>query len=436
MTDTPISGSRFLSFAFRLFRFVMVICVAAGLAYFLFTLRKEPEKKEIVKTPPSVTVIRAVPVSRVMTVEAYGTVKPRKLVQIAVEVPGRIDYLHPNFIEGGRIAKGDILIRIDQRSYKLDRQAGLVRIQQAVADIDSLKQDIKNLDNDLQLSKANVTIAKKELERIRTLTRNKFASKTSLDKTEQQYLQAKIQLQTVENRLASTGTMMELKKAALDMARVDFQKADLALKKTTIKAEFDGYILDKKAEKSEYVNPGQVIGSIYKKDELDVDVRIPLEKMKWIEAFFENGKTPRAEIVVANFDGLKQLAWQARVARIKANVDEKTRTLPMTLEILNPGVTVKNIFDLKPGTFVRCMIQGERIDNIIVLPRHLIKPDNIVFTVSEGRLEMKKVGVLRKFEDSVYINAGLADGDRVISSPLPGALNGMALTVTESGGRQ
>lgn len=421
------------AYLLRFLRFIAVLAVAIIIAKLLISLKKEPEKKEIVKTPPSVKVIEATPVSKVMTVDAFGTVKPRKLVKIAIEVPGRIDYIHPSFIEGGQIKKGQVLIRIDQRSYDLDRQTGEVRIRQAKTDIENLKQDIKNLENDAILSRSNVVLANKELERVQALSQNQFASKNSLDKAEQQYLQAKIQLQNVTNRLSMTDTLMEQKNSALAMARVDFQKADLAFKKTQITSEFDGFVLDKFAETGEYINPGQTLGAIYQKDSLDVDVRIPLEKMKWIESFFENGKTPNATVMVANFDSIKYSVWKAKVARLKARIDEKTRTLPMTLEILNPDVKIKNIFDLKPGTFVKCSIIGKTVENIYILPRYLLKRNNLLYTINDNHLKMKKVSILRKFEEEVFINNGLNPGDKVISSPLPGALEGMELTIKLNG---
>ena len=424
---------KFISFLLRFLRVVVVLVIAIVLAKLLISLKKEPEKKEIAKTPPSVKVMIATPVPKVMTVEAFGTVKPRKLVRVSMEVPGRIDYIHPSFIEGGMIFKGELMVSIDQRSYKLNKQAGQVRIRQAKTDIESLKQDIENLKNDIKLSNSNIELAKKELDRVKALTENQFASKNSLDRSEQQYLMAKISLQNIKNRLSLTDTLMEQKKAALTMAHVDFEKADLALKKTQIKADFNGLILDKFAEQGEYVNPGQILGSIYQKDSLDVDVRIPLEKMKWIESLFKNGETPAAKVMVANFDSVKPNIWNAKVVRIKAKIDEKTRTLPMTLEILNPDVKIKNIFTLKPGTFVKCSIIGVTYENIYVLPRYLIKSDNILFTVDDTYLKMKKVNILRKFEEEIYIDHGLNPGEKIIISPLPGALEGMELSIKQNG---
>ncbi len=421
------------SFFFKLFRVIVVLLVAVGIAKILISLKEKPEKKEIIKTPPSVKVLTVKPTLKVMTVDAFGTVKPRKRVKIVVEVPGRIDYIHPSFTEGGEIIKDDLLIRIDQRSYGLDRQAGAVRIRQAKTDIETLKTDIENLQKDVELSRANVALAQKELKRIKALSKNQFASKNSLDKAEQQYLQAKIGLQNIHNRLSLTDTLMEQKRAALAMARVDFEKLDLLLQKTQITSPFDGFVLDKFAEQGEYVNPGQALGTLYQKDSLDVNVRIPLEKMKWIESSFKEGKKPEAEVRIANFESVSSYVWQAKVARLMAKIDEKTRTLPMTLEILNPDVKINNIFDLKPGTFVKCSIIGDTYENIFVIPRYLLKRGDILFTLNDTHLKMKKVTVLRQFKEDVFISNGLNPGDRIIYSPLPGAIDGMEITVKENG---
>lgn len=433
MNETQPKSITIASWLFRFFRFLIVIGLACGLAIFLWSLKKEPEKKEIIKVPPSANIVKVFPQSKTMTVEAFGTVKPGKLVKIAAEVPGRIESVHPAFVEGGTFSKGDVLIRIDSRSFSLELQSAKARIDQADADIKNLEQDIVNLNNDLALSKANLALVKKELERTRSLTRNKIASQNALDRSEQQYLQSKIALQSIKNRLASAQTLMEIKKTSSRMARIDLEKARLSLEKSRIQANFDGYVLDKHAEQGEYINPGQMICSVYEKNNLDVDVRIPFEKMKWIETFFENGKMPDAKVTIAGFKSVENTFWDAKVVRIKASVDEKTRTLPMTLEIMNPEVKVKGLFELKPGTFVKCTINGETIDNLFVLPRYLMKTGDTLYTVDQNYLRIKKVGILRKFEDEVYVDSGLKPGEQIISSPLPGALEGMELTIKENG---
>jgi len=436
--EKPSRFKAIASFLFRLVRVIIVLGISFALAFWLYAIRSTPEKKDLVRTPPSVRVFEAHSQSEAMTVEAFGTVSPRRLVKIAVEVPGRIVYVNPGFLEGGLIENHALLFQIDPRSYGLGKEAAAVRVTQARVDMDSLKQDMENLKKDMELAASNVTLTQKEFERMTTLSQNQFASKTTVDKAEQQHLAARIQLQAIQNRRSLIPAMMEQKKAALAMANVEFEKAALALERTRILSGFDGFVLDKQAEVGEYVNPGQILGSVYAKDALDVEVRIPLEQMRWIQTFFENGRSPAARVRIANFDDPEKRIWDAKVARIKARIDERTRTLPMTLEIQAKNNDTLNaeraaLFDLKPGSFVDCKIIGETHENVFVLPRHLLKPGDIFYIVTDSRLEMRPVKVLRKFEEEVYINGGIANGDKIITSPLPGAIEGMELTIKENG---
>lgn len=435
----PMKPSGFLknktvSFLFRAIRVFAVLGTATAVAVFLISLKAEPEKTAVKDILPGVTVLTVHPETRVMTVEAFGTVKPRKSVNVAVEVPGRIIHLHPSFIEGGQIKKEEPVARIDPRSYELELSASRVRVRQARLDIENFEQDVKNLRQDIVLSEENLELVRKELERVKTLTRNQFASQNSRDRAEQAYLQAKMQFQSLSNRLLLTDTRMTTKKAALSMAEVDVQKAALALERTRIQLEFDGLVLEKSAEVGEYVNPGQILGVVYEAGKLDVDVRIPIEKMRWIKGLSESRALPGVKIQMTRSDGPVGSGWTGRVARLKAGIDERTRTLPLTIEIDPPGPDHPSFFHLKPGAFVTCTIIGESVDNLFVLPRHLLKTGDIIFTVRDGRLKMKRVTVFRKFEEEIYISDGLVPGEEVVSSPLPGAVEGMAVSVRNPAG--
>lgn len=426
------------SFFFRLIRVIIVLGIAAGLAIWLYASRQRPEKQQVVHAPPGVRVVKAISGTHAMTVDAFGTVVPRKKVNLAAEIPGRIDYLNPEFREGAAIKASDLLIRIDQRSLILDRDAAMAQVRQVKADINRLAREIENYKADVELARQNVELTKTEWERVKQLGKNQFASKTNVDKAEQQYLAARIQLQSSKNRLALTPSMMEQYKAALALAENKLAQTRLVLEKSEIRPGFDGYILTKQAEVGEFVAAGQVLGTLYEKGELDVDVRIPMEELAWMKPLFEQGGHPRAEVTIANFQSSS--VWSARVVRIKASIDEKTRTLPITVEIgveedSGPGAGRGDAL-LKPGTFVRCRIVGETHNHIYVLPRYLVHKGNLLYLVTDGKLEMREVEVLRKVEDEVYISAGLQDGDLVVSSPLPGAVEGMPLTVKGEGAAQ
>jgi RND family efflux transporter MFP subunit len=227
---------------------------------------------------------------------------------------------------------------------------------------------------------------------------------------------------------------MAQQQAALALARNDVEKVDLVLEKSRILVPFTGFVLSRLVEQGDYVNPGQILGSVYRAGALDVDVRIPLGELRWIQPLFDRGQLPEARVTMANAAPHDSRVWPARVARIMAEIDDQTRTLPMTLEILpdkgpESGNPDNPLMTLKPGAFVRCRIVGKRFDDVYVLPRHLLHTGDRVYVVKDGRLEIRQVSVLRKFNDQVCVDSGLSPGDCIVSSPLPGAYDGMAVTV-------
>ena len=90
-------------------------------------------------------------------------------------------------------------------------------------------------------------------------------------------------------------------------------------------------------------------------------------------------------------------------------------------------------FSLKPGMFVTVKLQGRQMAGVFVLPRHVVHDSNVVYVLEDNLLRIRPVRVARHFKESVYIDAGLSDGDRVIVTPLPGATDGMTVKIQPSG---
>ena len=420
------------SLLYRVMRVAVVLLLAAGVAVWLYFSREKPQKKPMERIPPTVLCVPAVPGSFDMTVEAFGTVTPRNSVKLAMEIAGRIDYIHPDFREGALIRQGDVLLRIDRRTLVLNEKTARVQVDQARADIRLLKQETLNLKADAEIARSNLALAAKEMERIRVLAKNQFASKTTLDKAEQQYLSAKNQLQNITNAQDLLPSRMAVKKSVLASARAALATASLNVEKSEIKADFNGFVMTKQVQVGEYVNPGQVLGVIYEKDALDVDIRIPLEELQWLGSVFEDGGRPQVRLSIANLDGGRSPVWPGRVARIKAAVDEKTRTMPMTVEI--GTLDVKDpLLLLRPGVFVKCRVTGEQRENVFKVPRTLMRSPDTLYLARMDHLVIQTVKVIRRFEDDVYIAGGLAPGDLIIASPLPGAMDGMPVTVKDAG---
>ena len=410
---------------FKTARVVIVLVAALVIAILLVTLKPEAERRVPVEKGRLVEVMPAKAETVKMLIEAYGTVRPREALKIIAQVRGQIIAVDPSFEEGSFIRKGQMLIQIDPRDYELEVEHRQVQILQVQAEVKRLEQEVRNLKTRIKIARSDTALAKREVVRIKRLAEKKVVSQSNFDRTEQKYLASFERLQGLKNQLALTGPQKEQLNAQLAMARVMLKEARLALERTKIAAPFDGWVLEKTIEAGQHVNAGQYLGRIYYAGQLETEVNISVKDLKWFPDGLRNLASLETTITFEN-DGTRY-HWKGRVTRVKAQMEEKTRTLPVVVEIDAPvdAAANPNSHLLRPGVFVTVTIKGREVDNAYVLPRHVVHDEDMVYIVDADRLRIQPVQVLRVFKDRVVISKGLADGDLIIKTPLPSAMEGM-----------
>jgi RND family efflux transporter MFP subunit len=414
---------------FKTIRVFVVILVAIIIAAVLVILRPKAERRTVEDRGRLVEVFAANAEKVQMVIEAYGTVKPRDELLLVAEVRGQVTATDPSFEEGNFVAQGTRLIQIDPRTYELEVQRRNVQIKQAQAEIKRLEQEILNLQARIKIAKSDVSLAKSEYFRLKKLIDRKVIAQSTLDKAEQQYLASLERLQTLENQMALTGPQKEQLLAQRDMAKVMFEKARLDLERSAIVAPFDGWVLEKTIEVGQHVTVGQSMGRIYSAGELDIEVRIPVKDLKWFPAGLNQNLMVEADVIFENSGA--QRIWKGHVSRIKAQMDDRTRTLPVVIEIEEPSDVGENkdSLRLRPGMFVTVKIKGKEVDQAFVLPRHVVYPGDMVYTVEGDRLKIKSVDIMRRYKDFVIVNKGLSDGEQIIKTPMSAATDGMLVRV-------
>jgi len=412
---------------FKTIRVFVVLLLAIVIAVALVIRRPKAERQEAVQKGRLVEVFPARAEDIQMVVEAFGTVAPRESLKLVAQVRGQIVDIYPAFKEGNFVKKGTRLIQIDPRTYSLEVKRRKVQIKQAEAELKRLKQEVVNLRSRVKIAKSDVTLAKGEYLRLKKLIDRKVIAQSQLDKSEQAYLASRQRHQAIKNQLALIGPQREQLIAARDMADVMFQQAELDLERSGIAAAFDGWVLEKAIEVGQHVNVGQQLGSIYKAGELDIEVRIPTKEFKWLPAGMGNNSSIAADVIFRN-TGDEQV-WQGHVARVMARMDERTRTLPMVIEVDETATGQESVsgFRLRPGMFVTIRIKGKAVNDAYVLPRYVVYPGDIVYTLKDDQLKIKNVGILRSYKDSIIVNKGLTEDDQIISTPLSGAVDGMSV---------
>jgi multidrug efflux system membrane fusion protein len=95
-----------------------IVVGAAVLARVAIALRPEPPRSAPEQRTPVVTTAAAVAWTEPLPVTGAGTVRPVAEVDLAPQVAGRVEWVSPEFVSGGRVARGELLVRIEAADYE------------------------------------------------------------------------------------------------------------------------------------------------------------------------------------------------------------------------------------------------------------------------------------------------------------------------------
>ena len=125
--------------------------------------------------------------------------------------------------------------------------------------------------------------------------------------------------------------------------------------------------------------------------------------------------------------GSREHTWTGRIVRTHASVDQQTRLIYAIAEVEDPyGLGSDKGTPIAVGMFVHADIAGVNSKSALVLPRLALRNANKVYVINdENRLEIRTVEVLSTSKDTVLVSNGVAVGDKVVTSTIPAAVDGM-----------
>ncbi|MEQ8558702.1 MAG: efflux RND transporter periplasmic adaptor subunit [Henriciella sp.] len=376
---------------------VIVLAVLVGGGIALMTALKPPvEKAEEQPRGLSVFAEAAEQTDLNMTVNAQGEVRPKRQIVVAPQIAGRISYVSPDFLDGGFIRQGQVLVRLESADYEL----AVTRARSAVASAQQV----------LAREKAEAEIA---LQDIRDL---EIEDASPLARREPQLAEARANLNSAEAALAD---------------------AQLGLDRTAVTAPFTGRVRERSADLGQFVSPGQALGTIFATDVVEVSLPLSDEDLGRVGlplAFAETRDNPGPQVTFrANVAGQPR-EWQGRIKRTSAAINPQTRLINAIAELEDPyGAGADDGVPMAPGLFVNAAIEGRSIENVVRIPRSALRGVNQVYVGDgpAGKLEIRSVEVAFSDDDGAYLNSGVEAGELAIVSPIQAAFDGMNIQVVE-----
>ncbi len=372
----------------RRFLPALVVAAALGVVALLYATRHEVVVQAPEFLPPLVRVMEVTPQTLRLDVQAEGSVEAAVESELASEVAGRVLALGPDLVEGGTFAEGDVLLRLDDRDYR-------VALEKARAVVERRESETR--------------LAESQLQR---WARLEGGGVISID-----------QLEEGENQAA-------VARAELRSARAELAQAELDLERTVIRAPYDGRVLDTAVDRGQFLARASPIATVYStaraevrlpvSDDALADLGIPLD---YHAAEGDAAPEVRFRAEVAGRDA----EWLGVLDRVEGQVDPRTRMVTLVARVEDPFGRERADAPppLAPGLFVRAEIAGRSVENAVRIPAGALREGRQVLVLEDDVLRFREVTVLRRERDTILIGGGLAAGEVVCVSSLEAATDGM-----------
>jgi len=357
--------------------FLCAVVVVVGLVWLrtVQTAAKKAAHPDPSTLPVQVSTAVATRTDVPLTVDGIGTVQALNTVNIHPMVDGPL--VEIRFREGQDVKAGDVLARIDPRTYQAS-------FDQAVA---KLAQDQANLEN-----------AKRDLVRYEKLAKNQYTTAQ----------QADTQRSTVAQDEAITRQ---------DQAQIDSARTNLSY--TTIRAPVAGRTGIRQVDLGNIVHstdttPITVVTTV---KPIAVVFTLPQQTLPDVTAAIEDDRASGGPSVVAlpqNGDSsAHDVLGRGNVLVLDNEVDPNTGTIKLKAIFPNPGLR------LWPGAFVNVRLSLRVDHGVVTVPIASVQrgPQGAyVYTVNpDNTVSRHPITVARQTEDVAIVSTGLTQGQVVVS---------------------
>lgn len=317
--------------------FVVVLVIVGIKASQIFTLIKMGESMQM---PP--TVISASPVLEQdweISLSSVGSLEAAQGVTVTADMPGRVTEIM--FTAGANVTKGDIL----------------------------LKQDISTEEAQLRAAEASASLAKLNLDRVRSLLDKNVSSESEFDAADARHKEAVAQADNIRSIIA----------------------------KKTVRAPFDGRLGIRMIDIGSDLGTGDAIVSLQAVDPIYVNFSLPQRDL----AKLSSGLNVRLKS-----DAVPDTVFNGVVTTINPEVDVSTRSVQVQATLAN------NEGHLLPGMYATVEVILPEVEKVLAVPNTSISfatYGDSVFKVVDSTDE--KSGTTQQIAEQTFVRLGETRGD-------------------------
>jgi membrane fusion protein (multidrug efflux system) len=369
----------------RSLRMLILGCMALT----TLTLTACEKKQEPPPPPPTeVNVITVKPQTIPLEITFVAQVESAHQVNIVARVNGFLEKIL--YKEGDVVKKGQKMFLMDQKPF--------------IAQVEAMQGALANTKARLWTSQAN-------LKRVKPLAKLDAASKSDLD-----------------NAIGS----VQAAKAAVHEAKARLAEAELNLGYTEIKSPVTGVSGDSKVREGAYlsVGPGGDLTYVSQLDPIWIEFSVSQNQLTKSKQQVKAGRLitpPNDEYTVEVFLSDERYPHIGKVSFIDPTFNSETGTFLIKADIANPDTL------LRPGMFVKAVLQGAERPNALTVPQRAVQQTpnghEVWLVNSEGKAEKRPVIAGVWAGEDWVIEKGLKPEEKVVTDGFMRLTPGMPVKI-------
>jgi multidrug efflux pump subunit AcrA (membrane-fusion protein) len=363
----------------------------------------------------AVNVIRAKVGVETPILETFGEVKSLRTLELRSAAAGRVIELSDQFVDGGEVLAGQVLVRIDPANAQSS-------VSGVLADIADAEADARDAERALALAKDEQTAAQeqadlraKALKRQNDLLGRGVGTAAAVETAELAASSARQAVLARRQIVTQSQARIDQAASALSRAKIALADAERGLADTTLTAPFDGKLSAPSVVAGRLVGANERLAELIDPASLEVSFRV--STAQYARLLSASGIILNADVtVVLDVAGI-DLTAKGQISRASVGAGEG-QTGRLIFAKLSDSI------GFKTGDFVQVRVQEPAVENVVRLPSSALDASGTVLVLgSENRLETIDVELVRRQGDDILVRGRGLEGRDVVEarSPLLGA---------------
>ncbi len=312
--------------------------------------------------------------------------------------------------EGDHVREGQLLLQLDDADIRSQAARAEAQVKAAEASQAELKtggtqEEVLTLNSQLVKARGARDLAQRNLDAMKKLEQQGAASPGEVRQAETTVQHAQADLNLAEQKLKDRYSKPEVAQveAQANEAQAAYASAEDALRKSTVRAPFDGIVYSVPVKTGDFVQVGQIL--LQEANLSHVIVRAFVDEP-------DVGRLQLGQRVEVTWDAVPGRIWTGTVNTVPATVKPHgNRNVGETTCLIN-----NEDLRLLPNTNVGATIIVAEHKDVLTLPRDALRVDDskpYVFQIVDDHLKRHPIEFSLQNLTRVEITSGLSQGDKV-----------------------